>query len=761
MRGSVPRGRGAVSGRQAAHLAAHLALAAAMVLLHQLGGARGDRAGDALFLDGGQEPFNSTDPPSPGFIYLTPRKAPEAGSRKTLTPWFEFQESFSIQLWLRPKRIFIGTEVEGGIVGCQVRNTFGNERAGYGLTLTSDSILHFTLTVQTLTATLDHEIAVEEWVHVTLQYDHEEVKASMWYSPGDGKAPKLAATNQFEYDGPKSVNYYIHNDLLIGLFQPLYDSSYYYSGYIDELRFWRRTMDLAEMTDSIYRGYRPDPEYLFDIGMAGYYPMNAVQCTPELCGRVVGMQQWVHVGRNSRFTSSLVLYSSPLDSTDLGADCRSSETADRSACICHEFPAEYCWNKAAETPVYCNTCTENNDENKRSGWGDEKAPYEDCHPVACYGPYGAPKCLQPVLNEGNSTLDTKVVYEIQIDSCIDQNDVQKWTKGYPDTYYQIMNAQQPDMCLTVQQEGPWRGTAVTLQVCTFDMNGTEVSQRAPSYQAWQVDSHTLSLKNELSGFCLSASLIENGAIPYLIDCVTLDILNFKQPVMSFLFDWAAGRSGVMVGGSYLTSDTEPDKCDGANLCIPDVKAPIEQKPKITHVNSEPLVSYNMQMDAFADNPFVVTITAHDPNLNDHIQMDFSPFDVVLQTHESVEWPFAFVCVGGNNDGVNCTCNDYACYGGRGDEYNPLPLETPGGAPDSSTMDQDTLLSLSVCPYGTCRKNPLNSCPSNPCTRTFLWTPIPFTEFINPATLIFFARDIPVNELPGKVSECSFAYHIAR
>ena len=61
----------------------------------------------------------------------------------------------------------------------------------------------------------------------------------MWYSPGDGKAPKLAATNQFEYDGPKSVNYYIHNDLLIGLFQPLYDSPYYYSGYIDELRFWR------------------------------------------------------------------------------------------------------------------------------------------------------------------------------------------------------------------------------------------------------------------------------------------------------------------------------------------------------------------------------------------------------------------------------------------------------------------------------------------------------------------------------------------
>jgi hypothetical protein len=93
---------------------------------------------------------------------------------------------------------------------------------------------------------------------------------------------------------------------------------------------------------------------------------------------------------------------------------------------------------------------------------------------------------------------------------------------------------------------------------------------------------------------------------------------------------------------------------------------------------------------------------------------------------------AFLCDGGPFDQQNCTCDDYACFGGRGDDYDPLPIETPGG----------------VCPYGTCRKNPFNSCPSNPCTRKFIWTPIPFTEFINPATLVFIARDIPVNEQPG-------------
>ena len=83
----------------------------------------------------------------------------------------------------------------------------------------------------------------------------------------------------------------------------------------------------------------------------------------------------------------------------------------------------------------------------------------------------------------------------------------------------------------------------------------------------------------------------------------------------------------MIGGAYLTTDTTKDKCDGSQLCFPDVKAPIEQKPRITHVNAVPLTQYQMQMEAFADTPFELTITARDPNLNDHIQIDFTPFDV--------------------------------------------------------------------------------------------------------------------------------------
>ena len=65
--------------RRRGRLAPGLALA---VLLHLCGCVLGDRAGDALFFDGGQEPFNSTDPPSPGFVYLTPRK-----TSRGLPPW--------------------------------------------------------------------------------------------------------------------------------------------------------------------------------------------------------------------------------------------------------------------------------------------------------------------------------------------------------------------------------------------------------------------------------------------------------------------------------------------------------------------------------------------------------------------------------------------------------------------------------------------------------------------------------------------------
>ncbi|KAJ1484718.1 hypothetical protein T484DRAFT_1796244 [Baffinella frigidus] len=63
--------------------------------------AAGDRSGDILFFDGAQDPFNLT------FVYVTPRK-----TVRGLPPWFEFSGSFSVQLWVYPQRMFLGTDIE-------------------------------------------------------------------------------------------------------------------------------------------------------------------------------------------------------------------------------------------------------------------------------------------------------------------------------------------------------------------------------------------------------------------------------------------------------------------------------------------------------------------------------------------------------------------------------------------------------------------------------------------------------------------------
>lgn len=211
----------------------------ALVLCFDL--SEGDRSGDILFFDGAQEPFNLTYPASPGFVYVTPRK-----TARGLAPWFEFQGSFSVQLWIRPQRVFLGTDIEQGVLGCLVRQTCGGceqLRAGYGITITSDSVLHFYSTVGIVTSNIQLEVNINEWLHVTIWYDADLVEARLYTSPGDGRPPSLSGrsvASRYLSETPKSVNFDIHNDLILGKFQPIYDRESYYSGYIDELRFWSK-----------------------------------------------------------------------------------------------------------------------------------------------------------------------------------------------------------------------------------------------------------------------------------------------------------------------------------------------------------------------------------------------------------------------------------------------------------------------------------------------------------------------------------------
>ena len=83
---------------------------ALVVLLHRLGCVRGQaarsrgRAAEALFLDGGQEPFNSTFPPSPGFVFMTPRKT-ERGLSPWVSWWFMHVRTCTINCTSRTERL--------------------------------------------------------------------------------------------------------------------------------------------------------------------------------------------------------------------------------------------------------------------------------------------------------------------------------------------------------------------------------------------------------------------------------------------------------------------------------------------------------------------------------------------------------------------------------------------------------------------------------------------------------------------------------
>ena len=87
---------------------------------------------------------------------------------------FEFPGSFTIQLWVNPRRVFLGTNVEGGLISCLVSgyDAYGLRKlSGYALTVTSDSTLHFKLVEGGALYDLTAPVTVDRWVHVTAVFD--------------------------------------------------------------------------------------------------------------------------------------------------------------------------------------------------------------------------------------------------------------------------------------------------------------------------------------------------------------------------------------------------------------------------------------------------------------------------------------------------------------------------------------------------------------------------------------------------------------
>ena len=129
-----------------------------------------------------QAPFNTSDPADPGYLFFSPslksgstwcrgcRSCPCARHSHCL-PRFEFGSAVTVELWLQTTRVFFGTSIVAGVIGCLVWqvaarascNTMPLQHhapvtrapvtprpqpldgltSGYGLFLSSDNVLHW------------------------------------------------------------------------------------------------------------------------------------------------------------------------------------------------------------------------------------------------------------------------------------------------------------------------------------------------------------------------------------------------------------------------------------------------------------------------------------------------------------------------------------------------------------------------------------------------------------------------------------------
>lgn len=357
-----------------------------------------------------------------------------------------------------------------------------------------------------------------------------------------------------------------------------------------------------------------------------------------------------------------------------------------SACKCSSKQSDYCWDNIARKPALCSQCDPSTMQ---------------CNRIVCYGPYGAPKCLTV---RGGVNIVGGVVQSalVELNACSTGSADQTWTQfdGIGRLQLAGSNSASTRMCLTTTQTLPYMGSSVSIQPCDFSVTRP--------WQMWSLDGTTLSLKNELTGMCLSSSSALNGELPYLVDCLAIAAPGSSSTVDGFAFDFAGGHNGALIGGAFLTHTA---KCTSIVQCSQLVKAPIDQPPRITAIDGYPLNGYLLTMSGTVNELLEMTISSYDPNQFDQVQIEFSPYDRNLLTDASVTWPNAYMCT----DGSNCTC----------------------ASPEAG---------CTACPNGgTCLRNTENPCPANPCTRTFTWLPTLSTLFSNPSTFIFLVSDIPTNE----------------
>jgi hypothetical protein len=277
--------------------------------------AKNGRAQESMSFDGKQGDFADITPADPGYIFVTPRRV-----RENAEPmWFEFANSFSIDAWIYPQRLFPGTEIEGGIITCLVTDIPLSRYSGFGIVVSgsdSEGKIIFRATQGTNQGSVRARLIEGAWQHFAATYNAGELGCTrMTCKPAymqlflDGLLVDSFTFTQFG-----AVTFWPANDLTMGMHMPIPEgtgTSYYFAGLLDEMRMWRR--DLSSTEIQYYKhatiAIRPLDGRAADLGLEAYWPMNSGVCTAEVCRG--SSQQW---NQATSQDGIFLLDSSPLNS---------------------------------------------------------------------------------------------------------------------------------------------------------------------------------------------------------------------------------------------------------------------------------------------------------------------------------------------------------------------------------------------------------------------------------------------------------------
>ena len=416
--------------------------------------------------------------------------------------------------------------------------------SGYGLTITPDSKIHFKFVEGGILYDLNTVITNEVWLHITAIFDAglannaRPARAFLFSCQGTGDLPVLADFFEFPYSSdPRSIQFDEHNDLLLGKLQPIYSASYYFSGYIDELRLWSlslaaryppSTLAVSDIRNTIYRTYYPDASQLISQEIVGYMPMNAVNCSGTLCLNPLGTQQWVVTnGKILPYLSRVpdlfndVGYCSKLQwptccQTPTVPNCCTLTAAEiaqlniaRTYCMQSVKASTYCWDDTNKLVVECS------------------AAYPNV--IQFYGPF---------IPNGPSCLEYNAQNQVILDTCQAERAEQIWMPepnilvNQPGT----ISTNGALWCLGLSSafnnlnssNVEFRGQGLYVQECNI--------ANPQAHQLWTVDFSSLQLHHAQSGLCVEYSNTNDGSLPFLIDCIQpippddrqeIDRLSFK------------------------------------------------------------------------------------------------------------------------------------------------------------------------------------------------------------------------------------------